>query len=204
MLFGGLHREHTDALAEPHLGVERQRQPGEFEPGAHQRLLSGAAAREAHGDLLLHRHRGGWLGGLELRQPGLHGPVPRGHRVAARRLLLQGADELPQPLVLLVVPAVQFFQPADAVRAGPVVGVESTAVHPGPVGLDRDDAGGRRRQQLTVVADEEHGLRRRGKLRLEPALAWDVEEIIRLVQEQQLVVAPQQRFEGQPLLLAAG
>ena len=67
-----------------------------------------------------------------------------------------------------------------------------------------DDAAGGVVEQFAVVADEEHGLLRLVQLGLEPALARDVEVVVRLVEEQQLVGAGEERLEHQALLLAAG
>jgi hypothetical protein len=81
-------------------------------------------------------------------------------------------------------------------------------VHPHPVArrahLDRDDPRRRVGQQLAVVADEQDRLGRRGDPLLQPALARHVEEVVRLVEQQHLVRATQQRLQDQPLLLAAG
>src|SRR5262249_62134036 len=81
---------------------------------------------------------------------------------------------------------------------------EPPAVHPHVPVLHRDDALGGVREQLPVVADQQHGLGRRGELLLEPELARDVQGVVRLVQQQHLGLVTQQRLEQQPLLLAAG
>jgi hypothetical protein len=72
------------------------------------------------------------------------------------------------------------------------------------VRLDGDDARGGAVQQLAVVADVQHRLRRLGQGRLEPALAGHVEVVVRLVEQQHGVRPAQQRLEGEPLLLPAG
>ena len=59
-------------------------------------------------------------------------------------------------------------------------------------------------QQLAVVADEQHRLRRLPQRLLEPQLAGHVEVVVRLVEHQHLVRAAEQRLEHHPLLLAAG
>ena len=59
-------------------------------------------------------------------------------------------------------------------------------------------------QQLAVVADEQHRLRRLAQRLLEPQLAGHVEVVVRLVEHQHLVRAAEQRLEHDPLLLAAG
>ena len=74
----------------------------------------------------------------------------------------------------------------------------------GAASLDGDDPLGGPGQQLAVVADEEHRLAGLGQLLLQPALAGDVEVVVRLVEQEHLVGAAQQRLEHQPLLLAAG
>ncbi|MCY1230932.1 hypothetical protein D9M72_433660 [compost metagenome] len=54
------------------------------------------------------------------------------------------------------------------------------------------------------MADEENGLLGLVQLGLEPALARDVEVVIRLIEEQQLVGTGKECLQHQPLLLAAG
>jgi hypothetical protein len=70
--------------------------------------------------------------------------------------------------------------------------------------LDGHHPGGGVGQQLAVVADVQHGLGRGVEALLEPALAGYVEEVVRLVEQQHFVRAPQQRLEHEPLLLATG
>ena len=195
--------EHGHPLAVPDLGVEGIGQAVQRQPLDHERLASGAPAAQADVDpLVLHELRGlgpllevpeAGLGRLQLgREPvGDLGPLPH------------HADELDQagPLVLplrgvageAVVPGVP----------GLVVGGEAAAVGPGALGLDGDDLGGDAGQQLAIVADEEDGLGAPPQLVLEPALARDVQEVVGLVEEQDGGVAPEQRLERQPLLLAA-
>ena len=72
------------------------------------------------------------------------------------------------------------------------------------MGLHGDDAVRRTRQQLAVVADEQHRLRRLSQRRLEPALARHVEVVVRLVEQQHLVRPAQEDLEREPLLLASG
>src|SRR5262249_18746595 len=60
------------------------------------------------------------------------------------------------------------------------------------------------RKQLAVVGDEEDALRRLADAPLEPPLPRYIEEVIRLVEEQHLVVAAEQQLEGEALLLATG
>ena len=58
-------------------------------------------------------------------------------------------------------------------------------------------------EQLAVVADEEHGLRGVTEPLFEPALSRNVEVVVGLVEDQDVGVASQQRFQDQALLLAA-
>ena len=88
--------------------------------------------------------------------------------------------------------------------AGLGIAGEAAAVAPRAIGLDGDDLGGRGGEQLAVVADVEDRLAGRRQLALEPALAGHVEEVVRLVEQQDVVVAAEQDLEGHPLLLAAG
>ncbi len=59
------------------------------------------------------------------------------------------------------------------------------------------------RQQLAVVADQQHGLAGLGEPRLQPAFSRHVEVVVRLVEQQHLFVAAQQRLQHEALLLAA-
>ena len=54
------------------------------------------------------------------------------------------------------------------------------------------------------MADEQHRLGRLQQLLLEPALGRHVEVVVRLVEQQHLVRAAEQRLQHEPLLLAAG
>jgi len=120
------------------------------------------------------------------------------------RLLLQGAHQRPQPLVLIVPPPVQLLEPVQTGRPRVVVAVEPAAVHPGRARFDGHDPGRRPGQQFAVVADEQDGLRAGPQLVLQPAFGRHVEVVVRLVEQQYLVGAAQQRLQGQPLLLTAG
>ena len=117
---------------------------------------------------------------------------------------LQRAHEVLEPLVFLLPAAAQLGHPLVAVDARLVVGAEPAAVHPGRAALDRDHPVGDGGQQLTVVADEQHRLRRLAQPLLEPALARHVEVVVRLVEQQHLVGPAQQQFQREPFLLAAG
>jgi hypothetical protein len=69
--------------------------------------------------------------------------------------------------------------------------------------LQGDNLAGRANQKLAVVADQQHGLRKRVELALQPALPNDVQEVVWLVQDQVLCVGGQQHLQRKPLLLAA-
>ena len=109
--------------------------------------------------------------------------------------------------MLLVPAAAQFVEAVHPVVARLVVGREAAAVRPrrvaGRLHLDGDDAVGGAREQLAVVAHEQHGLLGRAQGILEPALAGHVEVVVRLVEQQHLLRTAQQRLEHEPLLLAA-
>ncbi len=196
--------EHGQPLAVEDLEVERLHQPGQLEPLAGQRAHAGAAALQAHDDLLVDDLLRRRTGLDELGQPGLHGGELGRHRVTDLRLHPQRDDQLAQPLALLVPALVQLLEAVPPRLPGGAVVLEATAVHPGAVRLDRDDAGRGAGQQLTVVADEQDRLRRLGQGRLEPALAGHVEVVVRLVEQQHLVGPAQQRLQRQTLLLTAG
>jgi hypothetical protein len=109
--------------------------------------------------------------------------------------------------VLLIPAAAQLVESGHPVFARGVVAVEAAAVHPGVAAgaarLQRHDAVGGTRQQLAVVGDEQHGLRRLAQTLLEPALAGHIEVVVGLVEQQHLVRPAQQGFERETLLLAA-
>ena len=200
--------EHRDPLAEPDLEVERPHQPGQLEALADQRALARAPAGEPHLHGLLARPLLRRPGRLELGQPGHRRLVPARHAVVVRRLLPQVDHELLELVVLLVPAPPQLLQPQDPVLAGLRVRREAAPVRPGrrPGGarLERDDPGRRPREQLAVVADEQHRLGRLQQLVLQPALGRYVEVVVRLVEQQHLVRTAEQGLQHEPLLLAAG
>ena len=106
-------------------------------------------------------------------------------------------------LVGLIPAPLELLEARDAVEARLRIAREPAAVRPRRAGLDRDDALRGLRDQLAVVRDEQHGLRRLAQRLLEPALAGHVEVVVGLVEQQHLVASAQQRLEGEPLLLAA-
>ncbi|GAA3118317.1 hypothetical protein GCM10020001_042900 [Nonomuraea salmonea] len=106
---------------------------------------------------------------------------------------------------MLFVPAPA--QLVEALVAGPArlrVRGEAAAVDPDVARLDGDDAVGRVREELAVVADQQDGLGGLLELPLQPLLAGHVEVVVGLVEQQGLVGAAQQRLQDQALLLAAG
>ncbi len=106
---------------------------------------------------------------------------------------------------MLLIPAPpQLIQPLVALPPGLRVRGEAAAVHPDMPVLDRDDPLRAGRQQLAVVADQQHRLGGGRELLLQPDLAGHVKVVVGLVQQQDLVLAAQQRLQHQPLLLAAG
>jgi hypothetical protein len=64
------------------------------------------------------------------------------------------------------------------------VGAIRIAVNPCAVRLERDDRVRCARQQLAVMADQQHGLFRRRDPRLQPALGRNVQKIVGLVEQQ--------------------
>ncbi len=207
-LAGAVGAEHGDPLAVVDLQVEGLHQAGELQllqrDGPHTRT----AALEPHADRLLARRLLRPAGLLELLQPGLRGRVAGGEGMADRGRLAQRDDELLELGVLLVPPPAELFEAREAGLAGLVEAVEAAAVHPdaaaGGTGLHRDDLLGGTGEQLAVVRDEQHGLGGRLDGLLQPALAGDVQVVVRLVQQQDLLRAAQQRLQDEPLLLTAG
>src|SRR3984893_10862929 len=77
-------------------------------------------------------------------------------------------------------------------------------MRPTPVGLEGHDLRRRVPEKFAVMADVEDGLATGEHRALEPFLADDVEEVVRLIQEQDIRVRTKQRFEQDALQLAAG
>ena len=77
-------------------------------------------------------------------------------------------------------------------------------MHPAAAALEREDARGRRPEQVAVVGDEQHGLLRGRDPRLQRKLRRHVEEVVGLVEEQDLCVAREEHLEHEPLALPAG
>ena len=203
-LAGSVGAEDGDALAVPELGVERVGEAMERQPLDHQRLAAGAASAQADVDhLVLDQLR--WLGALvEVAQPGLGRLEPAGEGVGDLGPLPHHLHQLHQPGPLVLPQRGVAGQALVPSRPGLVVAGEPAAVGPRALGLDGDDLGRGAGQQLAVVADEQDGLGAAAQLVLEPPLAGDVEEVVRLVEEQDGGIAPQQRLEREALLLAAG
>src|SRR5436190_827868 len=149
-LSGPVGTEHGDALAVEDLEVERLHESGELELDARDRTDAGASTAKVHPDVLLVGQRGRRSGFFELRQPRLHRAVAAGHVRDPRRLLLQRADEILQPLVLFLPAAVQLFEASDAVASRVVVRREAATVRPRCARLDRHDARCSLREQLAV------------------------------------------------------
>ena len=163
--------EHGDALAEPDLGVERVGEPGQLEALDGERPCGRCArhARRIVDPLLLHLGRR-CVALVEVPQPALGGLGLRRERVGVAGPLLQLAHDAFQPVALALVQLDLLLDPLDAGLAGLVVAGERAAVGPRALGLDGDDLGGRRRQQLAVVADVQDRLRATPAARL-PASA---------------------------------
>ena len=109
-LAGAVGAEDRDPLAVPDLEVERLHQSGELELLADHRPLAGAAALEAHLDLLLTGLLGRRAGLLELAQSRLRRLVAAGHAVVVRRLLPVHEHERLELRVLLVPAAAQLLE----------------------------------------------------------------------------------------------
>ena len=199
--------EHADTVSEPDLRGERLHESGQFELLGHDGTLGCPPTLEPHLDVLLDRQGLGWPGFQELGQAGLRSLVPVGHVGTESSLVLVHIDEFFELYVLLVPALAEFLKPGVTVRAGLHIGSETAAVNPRAGAVDarfeRHDAARRVVEQLAVVADEKHGLLGLVELPLQPALARDIQVVVRFVQEQELVRAGEQRFEHQALLLAA-
>ena len=117
--------EHRDPIAVEDLAVERLHEAGDAETRAGDRTHAGAAAAEAHRDLLAAGRLLGRAGFLELADPGLHRPVARRHHLGDGGLLLQRRQQLAEPVTLLGPAAQHLRQSLVARLAGVVVGVEA-------------------------------------------------------------------------------
>ena len=196
--------EHGDPLAVEDLHAERLHQPGQLQVAAGDGAYAGAPTGQFHPHVGAARQLLRRTGLLELAQPGPHGPVAAGHIGGVGRLLAQPLDQLAQPVQLLLPPAVQLLDARPPRLTRFVVRAEASPVRPRGAALDGDHRAGRAGQQLPVVADQQHRLRRLSQPLLQPALTGHVEVVVRFVQQQHLVVAAQQRLQRQPLLLPAG
>jgi hypothetical protein len=80
-------------------------------------------------------------------------------------------------------------------------------MHPGAGTVDArfkgDDTAGGIVQELAVVADEEHCLFGLIEFAFKPALARNVEVVVRLVQKQQLIRTSEEGLQHQPFLFAS-
>ena len=80
--------------------------------------------------------------------------------------------------VLLVPAPVQLLQPREARSSSLVEGGEARAMDPGGVAgsteLDADHMARGLAQELTIMGDKQHRLRRGSKLLLEPQLPWHI------------------------------
>ena len=143
--------EHGDPLAVEDLEVERLHETGQLELLTGDGSDAGASTLEPHAHVLRHGRRLWRAGLLVLAQPGLHRLVLRRHVGADRGLLLQGAHEVLETLMLLVPAPQQLSEPLVPVATDLVVGREAATVHPARTALDRDDPVRRTGQELTVV-----------------------------------------------------
>ncbi len=106
--------------------------------------------------------------------------------------------------MLLRVAAVLLLDLLQASLTSIGVRRESARMRPRRVPFQRDHARRRRGQHRTVVRDEQDRLRARADLLFEPVLAVDVEEVVRLVQQQHVEVRAEQHLERESLALSAG
>ena len=202
-LAGTVAAEHGDALAEPQLEVERIGQPVELDLLDDHRPLARAGAAEAHVDALLANVRRAFGTPLELSQPALRRLQLGRELVGHLRPPAHLDDDGVQPLALVVVPRAVTTE--LVVTRPPRLGVAAEAAAMGPCALrlDRHDLRRRGRQQLAIVAHVEDGLAGVAELALEPPLAVHVEEVVRLVEQEDVVLAAQQHLQRDALLLAA-
>jgi hypothetical protein len=79
----------------------------------------------------------------------------------------------------------------------------ATAVHPGTMTLERDDLGDRAGEHLTILGDHQDRLARLADRPLELELGRSVEEVVRLVEQQDVGVGAQQHIEHELFALTA-
>lgn len=200
--------EDGDAFAVEDLQVEGFHQPRQLKSLAGDGPYAGAAALDAHGDVLLARRLRGRSRLLELAQAGLGGGVAGRQLMADGGRLTEVQDELLQLGVLLVPAAAQLLEAGEAFASGLVVGGEAGAVHPGVGaggrGLHGDDLLGGAGEEFTVVGDEQDRLAGLLEPLLKPPLSGHVKVVVGLVEQQHFFAAAQQRLQHEPLLLTAG
>src|ERR1700688_4038206 len=103
--------------------------------------------------------------------------------------------------VLFLPAPVQLIEPAQSRLARLGIVGKASPVHPDPVSLEGHDPVGGLGENLTVMADIENGLRGGAQRFLELAFCGDIEIVVRLVEEQDLLVTAQPRIERESFLL---
>src|SRR3954453_5436892 len=205
---GPVRAENRDPVAVPDLEVEPLHEPCQLEPLADDGPLAGPGAAQPHLHVLLLRDLLWGPGLLELGEPRDSSLIAACHAVVVRGLLPQGGDERLELGVLLVPPPAKLLEPREPVAPGVVVAREAAAMHPhgvaGGAELHGDHVRRRLGEELAIMRDVEDGLLAVGDPLLQPALARHIEVVVRLVEEQHLVGAAEQRLEDHALLLASG
>ncbi len=200
--------EHGDPLAVPELQVKGLHQPGQRKVLADHGALAAAATPQAHPDVLLAGELLRRRSLLELAQSGLGGLITGGHAVVVGSLLLVHQHQSLQLRVLVIPAAAQLVQADEPIRARLPVRGERSAMDPcgvaGSAQLHRDDPIDDTGQEFAVVGDQQDCLGRVKQRPLQPQLARHVQVIVRLVEQEHLVAAAQQRLQRQALLFPAG
>jgi len=159
-LAGAVRPEHRHPLAEVHVEVERKREVGELEALDHQRSTTRPSAPQLHPDRLLAHPLWGRTSLVELAQSRLGRLGSWGEDLGEAGPPLHLPHDPFEPGPLLDVEPVVPLDALEARCSGVGVGEEPAAVGPRPRGLDGDHLGGGGGQELAIVADVEHRLRR--------------------------------------------
>ena len=194
--------DDADAFAEPDLRLERIEHPVDRQIAHGERAARGLSASR--------RIRMFWSCGssgmafsasyrLSRDSAAFARDANLSHSAARRLNSFMIAD---QPLVLLAPPVVLAVEVREPRLPRVVVRRERRGMRPRAVPFERDDRVRRLGEELSIMADVQDGLVRPVSA-LRASVSRDVEEVVGLVEQQDVGIGTQQRFEREPLLLAA-
>ena len=158
-LAGAVRTEDRDAFAVPDLGRERVGEAVQFELLDGQGALAGALTAEVDVDPLLADLCRLVVPLVELAEPALGSLQSWREHLADLGPSAHLGHKLFELAALLFVDGQVVLASGEVGVAGVVIARESSAVRPRTLGLDGDHLRRRHREQLAVVADEQHRLR---------------------------------------------